>query len=178
MDSTRSPISPERSGEGGAVDERSRPYGDPRWPISFSSGAGALARVAWSKDVDPRFFEDSKAIYFDSKLAAFELARHYRAALGLPVVTIFPGTVVGKGDVHDGISKLINRTWSGKMPFTFEGGSSFVAANDFAEGSLLALSRGMPGETYVIAGNEDANLKYAEFQKLVMAASGRERVAM
>ena len=64
------------------------------------------------------------------------------------------------------------------MPFTFKGGSSFVAANDFAEGSLLALSRGMPGEAYVIAGNEDANLKYAEFQKLVMAASGRERVAM
>lgn len=166
-----------RARKGVSADERSNPYGDPRWPISFSSAEEALASVAPSGELDPAFFKRTKAIYFDSKLAAFELAKHYHRALGLPVVTIFPGTAVGEGDLHNSISRLINRIWDQGLAFTFKGGSSFVATADLAQGALLALGAGRPGEGYVIAGSDELHLKYADFQRLIMKASGRASFA-
>jgi Nucleoside-diphosphate-sugar epimerases len=162
-----------RAIDGAAADECSSPYGDPRWPISFASADEALASARPASELSPEFFERSKAIYFDSKLAAYELSKRYHRDLGLPIVTIFPGTAVGEGDLHNSISKLINKVWDDGLAFTFEGGTSFVTTEDLAQGSLLALAKGKPGEGYVIAGSDGLQLKHAEFQRLIMKAAGR-----
>jgi nucleoside-diphosphate-sugar epimerase len=156
------------------ADESSAPYGDARWPISFASPSEALAAVEDSDAGDYGFLGTARVAYLDAKLAGWELAKFYAREKGLPVVTIFPGTAVGSGDLHHAISKLIDTVWEGRLRLSFEGASSFVGVRDLAKGALLALARGRPGEGYVVAGGEEDNLSYAEFQSLVAALARSE----
>lgn len=157
---------------GRLADEEGRPYGDPRWPISFASPEEALAAVESSLSGDYRFIERMRVAYFDAKLAGWELAKAYARDRGLPVVTVFPGTVVGAGDQGRAISSLVDNVWEGRLGISLPGSTSFVGARDFAEGAVLALARGRVGSGYVISGRDEHNLRYAQFMELV-AALGR-----
>jgi dihydroflavonol-4-reductase len=149
------------------ADENGSPYGDPRWPISFGSAEEALEAVEASLGGDYRFVKRIKVAYLDAKLAGWELAKVYARERGLDVVTIFPGTAVGAGDLHYAISKLVDNVWEGRLRLSFEGATSFVSARDLAKGAALALARGRAGEGYVIGGRDEHNLGYAQFQDLV-----------
>lgn len=162
------------SSPGELADESSSPYGDPRWPISFSSPAEALAAIDSSLAGDYGFMRGMRVAYLDAKLAGWELAKLYSREKGLDVVTIFPGTAVGPGDLHYAITKLVNKVWEGRLPFSFEGESSFVDARDLAEGAVLALELGRSGEGYVIGGREGQNLGYASFMALVAGLAREE----
>ena len=81
------------------ADETNRMYGAPGNPISFADRNEALAAVEASIRGDYRFLRSSRVVYFDSKLAAYELALQYHRKFGLPVIIVMPGTVVGPGDV-------------------------------------------------------------------------------
>jgi dihydroflavonol-4-reductase len=105
--------------------------------------------------------------YFDAKLAGWELAKLYARERGLPVVTIFPGTAVGAGDLHYAISKLVNDVWEGKLRLSFGGGTSFLDVCDLAWGAILALEKGKVGEGYIIGGRDEHNLGYVRFQNMV-----------
>ncbi len=169
-----SSISALGSGSAGhPADEGSLPYGDPRWPISFASPEAALAAVEASSAGDYRFLDGMRVAYFDSKLAGWELAKAYARGRSLPVVTVFPGTAVGAGDLHFAISRLVDNVWEGRLPFSFGGATTFMAARDLAEGAALALSRGRVGEGYVIAGREEHSLSYVDFQRLVAGLARR-----
>jgi dihydroflavonol-4-reductase len=159
---------------GAPVDESSSPYGDPSWPISFASPAEILAAVEASAAGDYRFMERMRVAYLDAKLAGWELAKLYAREKALPIVTIFPGTAVGAGDLHHAISKLIDNVWDGRLRFSFEGSTSFMDARDLGRGAALALSNGRVGEGYIIAGREEHNLGYAEFMDLVAALARSE----
>jgi nucleoside-diphosphate-sugar epimerase len=151
----------------GLADEGTAPYGDSHWPTSFASPTDALAAVEASAYGDYGFLEGARVSYLDAKLAGWELAKVYARDRGLPVVTIFPGTAVGSGDLHRAISKLIDNVWEGRLRLSFEGSTSFVGVRDLAEGAVLALARGKPGEGYVVAGRDRDNLSYADFQGIV-----------
>lgn len=158
----------------GLADEASSPYGDSHWPISFASPTDALAAVEASAAGDYGFLECARVAYLDAKLAGWELAKVYAGSKGLPVVTIFPGTAVGSGDLHYAISKLIDNVWEGRLRLSFEGSTSFVGVRDLAEGAVLALARGKPGEGYVVAGGDRDNLSYADFQGVVAGLARSE----
>jgi len=160
----------------GAVlrDEGSSPYGDPLWPGSFASSADALAAVDASAAGDYGFLRGVRVAYFDAKLAGWELAKRYSREKGLAIVTIFPGTAVGGGDLHYAISALVDNVWEGRLRLSFEGSTSFMDARDLATGAILALTRGRPGEGYVIAGRDEDNLSYVDFQDLVASLAARE----
>jgi dihydroflavonol-4-reductase len=162
------------AGDGKLADEASDPYGDPRWPISFASASEALGAVEASAAGDYGFLEGVRVAYLDAKLAGWELAKAYARDGGLPIVTVFPGTVVGAGDLHFAISKLVDNVWEGKLRLSFSGSSAFVGARDFASGASLALRKGRPGEGYVIAGRDEYNLSYVEFQDLIARLSREE----
>jgi dihydroflavonol-4-reductase len=115
-----------------------------------------------------------KVAYVDAKLAGWELAKLYAREKGLPVVTIFPGTAVGAGDMHNAISKLVNLVWEGRLGLSFPGSTSFVAASDLGRGAVLALEKGRAGEGYVIGGREEDNLDYSAFQDLVASLARAE----
>ncbi len=159
---------------GGLADEGCAPYGDPCWPISFASAEEALAAARASAAGDYGFLRGMRVAYLDAKLAGWELAKLYAREKGLDLVTIFPGTAVGAGDLHFAISKLVDNVWEGRLRLSFEGSTSFVAAKDLAKGAVLALKAGRAGEGYVLGGRDEHNLSYVEFQDMVAALARAE----
>ncbi len=149
------------------ADENSTPYGNPGWPISFSSPAEALEAIAASERGEYGFLEAMKVAYFDAKLAGWELAKHFNREKSLPIVTIFPGTAVGPGDLHNSISKLVNNVWEGRLRLAPRGVTAFMDSRDLGNGALLALREGRIGEAYVLAGRDEHSMSYGEFMKLI-----------
>jgi nucleoside-diphosphate-sugar epimerase len=72
---------------------------------------------------------------------------------GLPCTIVQPGGVYGPGDTSS-IAELLNQFLSGKMPLMPfpELGICLSHVEDIAGGIVLALDKGVPGETYVISG--------------------------
>jgi nucleoside-diphosphate-sugar epimerase len=82
---------------------------------------------------------------------------HYQVALpmieaGLPLVIVMPGLVYGPGDtsmVHTTFQQYLQ----GKLPITPKGTSyCWAHVDDTARGHILAMERGTPGQSYIIAG--------------------------
>ena len=90
---------------------------------------------------------------------------HYRVALpkieaGLPLTIVMPGVVYGPGDtssMRNGLVDLLR----GRMPMT-PAKTAFCWAHieDTARAHILAMEKGQPGETYIIAGPRHT-LEYA-----------------
>jgi dihydroflavonol-4-reductase len=152
---------------GRPADERNARYGVPGNPISFTSPDEALAAVQSSLAGDWSFLRRVRVPYFDTKLAAWELAQDYRRRRRLPVVCVFPGTAVGAGDTSMAIGGLVQRVYAGRLSFTLPGATSFVSAVDAARGIWLAGRAGRPGESYIVTGRDRDNLSYADFMALV-----------
>lgn len=152
---------------GALASEAGSPYADPRWPISFTSAEEALAAVEAYLAGGRRVLKRKSVAYIDAKLAAWELAKAYVRDRALPIVTVFPGTVVGAGDLHQAMSRLVDQVWEGRLRLSLPGSTSFVSSRDFARGAILALERGKVGEGYVIGGREEDIMSYADFQDLV-----------
>lgn len=84
-------------------------------------------------------------------------AAHYEVALpmieaGLPLTIVQPGVVYGPGD-HSSIRALLCDYLRGRLPVVPRG-TAFCWAHveDVARGHLLALEKGRPGESYILAG--------------------------
>ena len=74
-------------------------------------------------------------------------------AEGLPCVIVQPGGVYGPKD-HSTLGKQMNDFLSGRMPMIPFGdlGMNMVHVEDVADGVLLALDKGQPGESYALGG--------------------------
>ncbi|UCF98249.1 MAG: NAD-dependent epimerase/dehydratase family protein [Spirochaetaceae bacterium] len=149
------------------ADEYNRIYESPGNPISFRNRTAALTAVESSTRDDYGFLRRSRVPYFDSKLAAYELAADYHRRNGLPVITVLPGTAVGRGDVGVTISQLIYLVSMNQLKFALPGSSSFVSARDVAEGIWLSYLRGQVGHSYIITGRKEDNLEYRDFMKRI-----------
>lgn len=91
--------------------------------------------------------------YDETKYKAHLVAREVSQATGLPLVTVMPGAVYGPHDTS-AIGTIMRQFLAGKMPaYMFpEAGFTFVHRDDVAEGILLALDKGRPGEEYILGG--------------------------
>jgi len=90
------------------------------------------------------------------------------------VTVVLPGTAVGRGDIGFSITRLVYLVYMGRLKFTLPGGTSFVSAEDVAEGIWLSYMRGKTGQSYIITGGEEDNLGYMDFMKLgAMVARNR-----
>lgn len=98
--------------------------------------------------------------YIDTKREAEELILRYHREEGLPVVVVNPGYVFGPWDRRPGLNRILELADQGKLWFYVEGGLSVVDVNDVAQGHLLAMERGRPGERYILSNQ---NLTYKEF---------------
>ncbi len=90
--------------------------------------------------------------YEQTKEEAHRVARQLSEE-GLPLVIVQPGGVYGPGD-HSMVGKQIKDFLAGRMPAIVfpDLGLNAVHVEDVAEGVLLALDRGEPGESYVLGG--------------------------
>lgn len=106
------------------------------------------------KLVDETFFDAGPFLteYDRTKwLAHYEVAVPLMKA-GLPLVIVQPGLVYGPGDTSS-LGEALRRYLRGKLPATPAGTAyCWAHVDDVAEGHVLAMEKGHPGESYILAG--------------------------
>jgi dihydroflavonol-4-reductase len=98
---------------------------------------------------------DSEAFmscYEETKHKAHEVALE-RIEAGAPIVIVQPGGIYGPGDESD-MAGMVDQARNGKLKAKVfpESGGTFVHVEDAADGILLAMDRGKPGESYILGG--------------------------
>jgi dihydroflavonol-4-reductase len=81
---------------------------------------------------------------------------HYEVAVpmaeaGLPLVIVQPGLVYGPGD-HSNVGDVFRDYLRRRLPAIPVQGGCFAHVDDIARGHVLAMQRGRPGASYVLAG--------------------------
>src|SRR5258707_2448074 len=106
--------------------------------------------------------------YDRTKAAAHDLAEGF-IRLGLPLVIVQPGVIYGPGDNSSRRTAIVQYL-SGKLPM-IPSGTTFCWAyvDDVARGHILAMEKGKPGESYIIAGPCH---KVSEFFEMAETISG------
>jgi nucleoside-diphosphate-sugar epimerase len=97
--------------------------------------------------------KDFTSYYEQTKYEAHQIAKRLIADDDLPCVIVQPGGVYGPED-HSPIGKQMNDFLAGRMPMIPfpDLGLNLVHVEDVADGVLLALDKGKPGESYVLGG--------------------------
>ena len=143
--------------------------------VVYTSSVGALGIP---KDGTPGNEETPVALtdmigdYKRSKFLAEEKVREFAGQHGLPVVVVNPSTPVGENDIKPTpTGKIILDFLNGKMPVYVDTGLNLVDVHDVAQGHLLAMERGRPGQRYIL-GHQ--NLTLREILHLLSDITGRK----
>lgn len=108
--------------------------------------------------------------YKKSKYQAEQVALN-KCAEGLPVVVVNPTAPVGPWDVRPTpTGKMILDFVLGRIPAYVATGMNLVDVEDVAEGHILALEKGQPGQRYLL-GNRNVSL--AELFHMLQEVTGR-----
>jgi dihydroflavonol-4-reductase len=106
----------------------------------------------------PVAFEDMAGDYKKSKFMAEQVALDY-ARGGFPVVIVNPSTPVGAHDIKPTPTGAMIRDFMDRRMFAYlDTGLNVVDVDDVAEGHILAMEKGRPGEKYIL-GNRDMKLR-------------------
>ncbi|HXK11146.1 MAG TPA: NAD-dependent epimerase/dehydratase family protein [Vicinamibacteria bacterium] len=104
------------------------------------------------------------------------------AAEGQDVVTLYPGVIYGPGEMTEGniVARMIADHLSGRLPALVGPGDrrwSYAFVEDVAEGHVLALEKGRPGDRFVLGG-ENATLArlFGLVHEITAAAPPRWRI--
>jgi dihydroflavonol-4-reductase len=109
--------------------------------------------------------------YKRSKFLAEQAVRKRAAELGFPVVTVNPSTPIGPRDIKPTpTGRILLDAAAGRMPAFVDTGLNLVHVDDVAAGHLAAAKRGVPGERYILGG-DDFTLR--EILELVAQHVGR-----
>jgi dihydroflavonol-4-reductase len=106
-------------------------------------------------------FADPRRLVGDYKQSKYEAERLAlgMAKEGLPVVVVNPTTPVGPGDVKPTpTGRIVVDFLRRQMPAYVDTGLNVVDVEDVAEGHVLALEKGRPGERYIL-GNRNLTLR-------------------
>ncbi|MGA9748265.1 MAG: NAD-dependent epimerase/dehydratase family protein [Nocardioides sp.] len=97
------------------------------------------------------FDGDHLSTYDRTKAEAHEIALDL-AVRGLPVVIVQPGLVYGPGDTAQTGSLIAQVVAGRRPPVPSGGGVCWAHVEDVAQGHVLAMERGEPGQSYMLAG--------------------------
>lgn len=103
------------------------------------------------KDETYHFTGKHLSEYDRTKAAAHDIAKQF-IAQGVPLVIVMPGGIYGPGD-----TSVLRRTLidflHGRLPILpTQAGITWAHVDDIAHGHILAMEKGVVGETYIIAG--------------------------
>lgn len=132
----------------------------------FGDTGGAVADERWTRDGSGECASDFERTVALAQRRAWEIS-----ARGLPLVVVQSGPVYGPGEPRVLLGVLAGFL-SGRLhalPFP-ELGICPVHRDDLAAGVLLALDKGTPGESYVLAGEP---VRLAELLRELADVSGR-----
>lgn len=96
------------------------------------------------------------------------------AACGLHAVVVHPSGIIGPYD-HSGnhLVQLITDYLKGSLPACVQGGYDFVDVRDVAEGCLLALKKGKPGECFILSNR---HYKISDLLRMVKTVAGGKKL--
>jgi dihydroflavonol-4-reductase len=109
--------------------------------------------------------------YVDSKKAAEAIVLEHARA-GLDVVILNPGLILGPGDVYLTSTAYVLEYLRGRNRFAARGGISCCDVREVARAHVAALTRGRPGERYILAGQ---NVSHQEFLTTLRRITGLYR---
>ncbi|MCB0420637.1 MAG: NAD-dependent epimerase/dehydratase family protein [Bdellovibrionales bacterium] len=90
--------------------------------------------------------------YFETKRKAEELVLQAFRDKKVEPIIVNPSTTYGARDALKGSRKTQVKVAQGKFPFYPPGGVNVLAIEDLIEGVMLAWNKGIPGERYILAG--------------------------
>ena len=124
--------------------------------IVYTSSVAALGKAAGGDPVTestPSDLEDKIGLYKRSKFLAEQEVLHIHQTQGLPVKIVNPSAPIGPGDIKPTpTGRLVVEAAKGKIPAYVDSGLNVVHVDDVAEGHWLALHKGVPGEKYILGG--------------------------
>ena len=154
--------------------------------VMEAAGEAGVTRIVYTSSVatlglpcdDDAADEDTPATQHDmigpykqSKFAAEALVRTMIAERGLPAVIVHPSTPIGPWDRRPTpTGQIIVEAASGHMPAYVDTGLNMVHVDDVAEGHLLALKHGKPGERFILGGD---NLTLKQILTQIAEVTGR-----
>ena len=103
----------------------------------------------------PVTLDDMVGHYKRSKFLAEAAVRVRAAELKFPVVTVNPSTPIGPRDVKPTpTGRILLDAAAGRMPAFVDTGLNLVHVDDVAAGHICALKLGVPGERYILGGED------------------------
>jgi dihydroflavonol-4-reductase len=141
--------------------------------IVYTSTVGTIALrkayLATEDDLAPP--HEMSGHYKRSKYEAERIARRMTHA-GAPIVIVNPTAPVGPADVKPTpTGQVIVDFLRGRMPAVVDTGLNYVDVADVADGHVLALEKGVPGQRYLL-GNVDGNLTLIEMLRRLGRITG------
>jgi dihydroflavonol-4-reductase len=92
-------------------------------------------------------------LYFKSKVIADKKVTEFAQKTKMKVIQILPGWMFGIGDAAPTSSgQIVLDILNGKLPGTFDGGTSTVDAKDVSQAMIDAVEKGKNGEKYIVGG--------------------------
>jgi dihydroflavonol-4-reductase len=135
--------------------------------------------VAINGSRTPQVFDETAAWTLPDRGLAYAEAKRAGEALcraagrdGLPVVIVNPAEVYGPDDTGLVTAGNLIDFWKSNPVFVCRGGTSVAHVEDVAEGIVLALERGAPGERYILGGE---NLEVRALAALALELFGLRR---
>jgi dihydroflavonol-4-reductase len=136
--------------------------------IVYTSSVATIKTFAdgtLSNEETPTDIADMIGVYKQSKFEAEQAVRKMIAHHLLPCVIVNPSTPIGPGDIKPTpTGRLIVEAALGRMPAFVDTGLNVVHVDDVAMGHWLAYERGVPGERYILGGE---NLAFSEILRMV-----------
>jgi dihydroflavonol-4-reductase len=90
--------------------------------------------------------------YYLSKIYQEKTALRIHRDTGLPLVVLNPSLLLGPGDARLSSTDVVFKFMEKRIPAMPTGGLSFVDVRDAARAFVAALSKGRPGERYLLGG--------------------------
>jgi dihydroflavonol-4-reductase len=141
--------------------------------IVYTSSVGALGIPSDGSpgtEETPVALDDMVGHYKRSKFLAEEEARRFVGEEGLPIVIVNPSTPVGENDIKPTpTGKIVVDFLKRRLPAFVDTGLNIVDVRDVAEGHLLALERGKPGERYILGSR---NITLQEILRTLASITG------
>lgn len=141
--------------------------------VVFVSSSGTIAvgpePVAYGEDSGYKNDVVREWPYYLGKIFAEKLALGYFRSYGLPVVVVNPSLVLGPGDERRSSTGDVVLFLRGQVLAVPRGGLNFVDARDAAQGLILAMQHGAPGERYLLGGENWT------FARLIREVAGLSR---
>ena len=121
--------------------------------VSSSGTIGMKSDGSAGDETTPPSPFAAENLYFKSKVLADKAVDEFTQKSKMPVVQILPGWMFGIGDAAPTSSgQIVLDFLNGKLPGTFNGGTSTVDAKDVAQAMINAVELGKSGEKYLVGG--------------------------